>query len=91
LAALGKPTILIPLPSAANDHQRENAAIFAEQNAAIVLEETTLTAEKLLATITNLVRNSKQRAELSSNIKHFSRRDSATHLAKLLIDTAAKK
>ena len=86
LAALGKPSILIPLPSAANDHQRHNAAMFAEQGAAVVLEETTLTGEQLVQTIGDLIRDSKRRALLSKNVRQFARKDAATHLAKLILE-----
>lgn len=91
LAAMGKPSILIPLPTAANDHQRENAAIFAEQAAAVVLEQTTLTAETLLATITDLVRDSRRRAALGTNVRQFARRDAASVIAKLVLAAADRK
>ncbi len=91
LAALGKPSILIPLPTAANDHQRENAAMFAEQDAAVVLEQTSLTADRLLAEITGLIRDSARRAALSTNIKRFARIDAAAHIARLLADEAERK
>ena len=89
LAALGKPSILIPLPTAANDHQRENASIFAEQDAAVVLEETTLTSKHLLQTIAELIRDSKRRATLSKHIRQFARKDAATHLARLILEVGS--
>lgn len=91
LAAMGKPSILIPLPTAANDHQRENAAIFAEQAAAVVLEQTTLDAQTLLTTIRELIRDSKHRALLSTNVRQFARRDAANVLAKLVLATAGQE
>jgi UDP-N-acetylglucosamine--N-acetylmuramyl-(pentapeptide) pyrophosphoryl-undecaprenol N-acetylglucosamine transferase len=39
LAALGKPSILVPYPYAAQDHQAENAARFESAGAAIVLTD----------------------------------------------------
>jgi UDP-N-acetylglucosamine--N-acetylmuramyl-(pentapeptide) pyrophosphoryl-undecaprenol N-acetylglucosamine transferase len=91
LAALGKPSILIPLPSAANDHQRHNAAMFAEQDAAVVLEETTLTGELLVQTIGELIRDSKRRASLSRNVRQFARKDAATHLAQLVLEISEQR
>ncbi|MEK7184300.1 MAG: UDP-N-acetylglucosamine--N-acetylmuramyl-(pentapeptide) pyrophosphoryl-undecaprenol N-acetylglucosamine transferase, partial [Patescibacteria group bacterium] len=88
LAAMGKPSILIPLPTAANDHQRENAAIFAEQEAAVVLEQTTLTSDQLLQTITELIRDSDRRTTLAEHIQQFAKRDAATVLAKLVLSVA---
>ena len=39
LAILGKPALLIPLPTAADDHQSKNAAAFADAGAARVLPQ----------------------------------------------------
>src|SRR5438034_7945763 len=41
--AWGKPSILVPLPTAAADHQTHNAAALAEAGAAIQLAEARLT------------------------------------------------
>ena len=43
IAAVGKPSILIPLPSAAGDHQTKNAYAYAETGAAMVIEQENLT------------------------------------------------
>lgn len=91
LAALGKPSILIPLPSAANDHQRHNAAMFEEQGAAVVLEETTLTGNQLVKKIGELIRDSKRRAMLSKNVRQFARKDAAAHLAKLILEISDQR
>lgn len=88
LAALGKPTILIPLPTAANDHQRINAEIFAEHEATVVLEQTTLTAETLLKTVTSLMRDSKRRSTLAANIRRFAHKDAAARVAHLILEVA---
>lgn len=39
VAATGLPAVIVPLPTAANDHQRRNAGVFAAAGAAEVLEE----------------------------------------------------
>lgn len=39
LAAMGKPSVLIPLAKAANDHQTHNARLFEKQGAAVLLAE----------------------------------------------------
>ena len=55
LCAWGKPSILIPLPSAAADHQTENARALAAAGAAVLLTEQQLTpytlAEHVLAVL----------------------------------------
>ena len=47
VAAAGLPAVVVPLPIAANDHQRRNAAVFAAAGAADVIEEADL--ERCLA------------------------------------------
>lgn len=42
IAAVGKPCILIPLPSSAGDHQAKNAYAYADTGAAIVIEQNNL-------------------------------------------------
>jgi len=43
IAAVGKPSILIPLPSAAGNHQSKNAYAYAETGASMVIEQENLT------------------------------------------------
>lgn len=43
IAAVGKPSILVPLPSAAGNHQAKNALAFGQTGAAEVLEQENLT------------------------------------------------
>ena len=47
LAAAGKPSLLVPFPRAADDHQRRNAEAFARAGAAAMLLETEMTPERL--------------------------------------------
>ncbi len=47
---IGSPSILIPYPQAADDHQRANAAYFAEQGGGVVLEQNSLAQLTPLAT-----------------------------------------
>src|SRR6266568_1674026 len=55
LCAWGKPSILVPLPSAAADHQAHNARALAEAGAAIYLPEERLTPYTLAQEVTALV------------------------------------
>lgn len=48
LAAFGIPAVLVPLPEAAHDHQRANAAAYAAAGGAIVVEENNLSGAIVL-------------------------------------------
>ena len=61
VAASGRPALIVPLPRAANDHQRRNAAVFADAGAADVVEEAALQADlapRLLALLGDAGRRS---------------------------------
>lgn len=90
LAALGKPSILIPHPATGSDHQRMNAQILSGNTAAVVLEPDGLTSDLLLETIITLMKDSKQRATLARNIQQFSRKDAALQLARLVAEVVRK-
>jgi UDP-N-acetylglucosamine--N-acetylmuramyl-(pentapeptide) pyrophosphoryl-undecaprenol N-acetylglucosamine transferase len=55
LAAAGKPSLLVPLPTAADDHQRKNAELVVRGGAAEMLLQTELTPEVLLERLTGLL------------------------------------
>ena len=54
LAAIGLPSILIPYPHAADNHQEFNARYFEERGAAILLPDKDLTADSLAAAIARI-------------------------------------
>jgi UDP-N-acetylglucosamine--N-acetylmuramyl-(pentapeptide) pyrophosphoryl-undecaprenol N-acetylglucosamine transferase len=55
LAASGGPSVLVPYPFAAEDHQAKNARRFAAQGAARVIPQAELTGERLAAAIRELL------------------------------------
>ena len=55
LAAAGKPSLLVPFPQAADDHQRKNAEAFRRVGAAAMLVETEMTPERLLGELTGML------------------------------------
>src|SRR5581483_7071619 len=69
LCAWGKASILVPLPSAAADHQRRNAQALADAGAALVLAEADLNPFALAAAIMRLVTDPAQRADLAARAR----------------------
>jgi UDP-N-acetylglucosamine--N-acetylmuramyl-(pentapeptide) pyrophosphoryl-undecaprenol N-acetylglucosamine transferase len=55
IAIAGHPSILVPYPYAADDHQTRNAEVFAEAGAAILIQERDLDAEKLASLATSIL------------------------------------
>jgi UDP-N-acetylglucosamine--N-acetylmuramyl-(pentapeptide) pyrophosphoryl-undecaprenol N-acetylglucosamine transferase len=54
LRAAGRPSILVPFPHAADDHQTKNAEAMVRDGAAVLIPESELTGERLVRDITNL-------------------------------------
>lgn len=88
LAILAKPTIVIPLSTAASNHQWHNAKIFEREAAIRLVDERTATPADLKKAILEIINNSKKLKELSENIAKFSHPEAAKELAKLIIKEA---
>ncbi len=56
LAAAGVASVLIPFPFAVDDHQTHNARFLSEKNAAVLLPQNELNAEKLAQLLRELTR-----------------------------------
>ncbi|MEQ8515658.1 MAG: undecaprenyldiphospho-muramoylpentapeptide beta-N-acetylglucosaminyltransferase, partial [Chromatocurvus sp.] len=57
LAVMSRPSLLVPLPHAIDDHQRLNALYLADRGAALLLPQASLTAEGLAAQMLTLIRD----------------------------------
>ncbi len=91
LALLRKPTLLIPLPSSANNHQVKNAEFVAKLGAARVLSQNELTPRRFRARLEALVESVADQKYLSQSIRRFAEPDANRKLAALLIDVAEHK
>jgi UDP-N-acetylglucosamine--N-acetylmuramyl-(pentapeptide) pyrophosphoryl-undecaprenol N-acetylglucosamine transferase len=69
LAIVGKPAILIPLPTAADDHQSKNAAHFERAGAALVLDQRTSAASDLAAAVAALARDPDKRSTMGKAMR----------------------
>ena len=57
LTALGVPAVLVPLPTAANDHQRRNADVLVREGGAVVIEQNDLRNGRLADTLIGILRD----------------------------------
>lgn len=81
IAAVGRPSILIPIEKSASDHQRENAYVFARAGASLVIEEPNLTSHLLLGRITELIHNQELLKKMGEHAKKISRPEAAKLIA----------
>lgn len=85
LELLGKPSILVPSPNVAEDHQRHNAEALADRGAADMVLDADA-AERLWTDIQTIVENPDTLQLLSENISKLALRDSD----KLIVDQVRK-
>jgi UDP-N-acetylglucosamine--N-acetylmuramyl-(pentapeptide) pyrophosphoryl-undecaprenol N-acetylglucosamine transferase len=81
LSAWGIPSILVPLPSAAADHQTPNAKVQAEAGAAVHLPQAELTPARLDEVVGGLLRDPARRAGMATAARSRGHPDSAERIA----------
>lgn len=84
ISALEKCAILVPLESAAKDHQNANAKIYEGKNAAVLISEKNLTGGSLLSIINRLMEDEKLRQLIGHHAGEFKKEDSAAQIVELL-------
>jgi UDP-N-acetylglucosamine--N-acetylmuramyl-(pentapeptide) pyrophosphoryl-undecaprenol N-acetylglucosamine transferase len=88
LAASGKPSLLVPFPQAADDHQRKNAEVLVEGGAAAMLLEKDMTPAALLETLTGLLTNREKLTEMSARTRTFAHPKAAARIAEIVASLA---
>ncbi len=78
LIALEVPSILIPSPYVANNHQYLNALDLVNQNAALMIEEKDLEEGSLIKKVDELINNEEKMEEIKVNLRKMQVHDSAT-------------
>jgi UDP-N-acetylglucosamine--N-acetylmuramyl-(pentapeptide) pyrophosphoryl-undecaprenol N-acetylglucosamine transferase len=89
LTALGVPSILIPFPHAADDHQTANARDLEQVGAARVLVQAETTAGSLADAITNLLGNPERLTEMSAAARALGRPDAHREITDALLALTA--
>jgi UDP-N-acetylglucosamine--N-acetylmuramyl-(pentapeptide) pyrophosphoryl-undecaprenol N-acetylglucosamine transferase len=74
ICAVGKPTVFVPLPSAAEDHQTKNARALVDKNAALLISDQEAN-HKLVDEVLQLIFNEEKQIELSKNLLKLAKRD----------------
>jgi len=77
LAALGKASILIPLPTATDDHQRRNALALVREGAALMVEQRELSGDRLATEMLSLAADTARRRGMGEAARRLARPDAA--------------
>lgn len=85
LAAMRLPSVLIPYPTAADNHQFHNARAYVETGAALLLEQKAATGEMLAGRILSLVANHAAHAEMSRALERWYHANAAELIAERMI------
>lgn len=90
ICALGKPSILVPYPHAAEDHQTVNASVLVNNGAAVMVADTNAEME-LVDRILELIIDKERCAAFSLAARKLSVADADVEIANLIIKTVEKK
>jgi UDP-N-acetylglucosamine--N-acetylmuramyl-(pentapeptide) pyrophosphoryl-undecaprenol N-acetylglucosamine transferase len=90
IAATKRPSLLIPFPSAADDHQRKNAEVFARRGASVVMNQSSLNGERLAMAIRLHLEDSERLKQMSQAAASLSIPDAASRIADLVEGLASK-
>ena len=90
LAAAGKPSVLVPLPTAADDHQRKNAEVFVAAGAAEMILQAELTPERLLDALRSLLTDDARRTEMGARARGLARPGALQLIGKMVVSLAKR-
>jgi len=88
LAAIGRPSILVPLPGSIDQDQFANAGVLAQANGAIRIAQADFTPDRLAAEISALAAEPARLAAMAANARSVGRLDAAERLADLVMKVA---
>ena len=88
VAAAGKAAIMIPLPTAADDHQRKNAEALQTAGAARMILQSELNGERLANEIMEFINAPEKIGEMEKAAKKLARIDAAEATVKLIYELA---
>jgi UDP-N-acetylglucosamine--N-acetylmuramyl-(pentapeptide) pyrophosphoryl-undecaprenol N-acetylglucosamine transferase len=94
LAAAGKPSVLIPFPFAADDHQLKNAQAFERAGAAVLSLDRDWNGQRMFEVVSGLYRDRQRLAQMGENARKLARPvaqgTAAARAAAILIEEAAE-
>jgi UDP-N-acetylglucosamine--N-acetylmuramyl-(pentapeptide) pyrophosphoryl-undecaprenol N-acetylglucosamine transferase len=89
LSLMQKPTILVPSPNVAEDHQTKNALALVKTHAAVMIPDSE-SLERLIPEAINLINNPSDLDQLAFHIGQLAKPNAASDIAKLVLELAKK-
>ncbi len=91
LAAAGKPSILVPLPTASDQHQLRNAEALEKAGAARLIDQSQFTGARLVEEVTRLANQAGALEKMGEAARSFGRAGAAKRAAEILESMAAAR
>ena len=91
LAAAGRPSFLIPLPHAIDDHQSANARYLAERGGAELLPQATLTGALLAEKLTTYMNQPELLQEMALRAREQATPNATTDLVRACLEVAREQ
>ncbi len=89
LALFGKPVVFIPIPNSSMDHQRANAQVLADADAAVLLPQAEASPDRLAELIRSRVENPDQWLARAGRLRRFSTPKAAADVVEMIFANAA--
>jgi UDP-N-acetylglucosamine--N-acetylmuramyl-(pentapeptide) pyrophosphoryl-undecaprenol N-acetylglucosamine transferase len=90
LCAAGKPSLLVPLATAADDHQRKNAEVLVEAGAAAMLLQRDVTPESLRSALVDLLNDAPRRTIMGERAKSLAKTRALEEIGEIVIGLAGR-
>ena len=87
LVFLNIPHVVIPLPSAKDNHQFENASMYQKIGCNWTLDQNEINSSKLKDNLTNIIENKEQYLEKKRNMKNFNYQNTWNNINQKIITT----
>ena len=91
LTARGVPSVLIPYPFAAENHQEFNARELEKNGASKVILNKDLTGEKLIKTLEEMLSSENKLQEMAEASRNMGKPNAAQTIAEMIVDLARNK
>ncbi len=90
IAAASMPSVLVPFPFAADQHQRRNAEVLVEAAAARMVVDAEMTGARLFQQVEDLRRNASDLESMRENVRKFAKPGAAERAAAVLEEAALR-